>query len=580
MLKTLIIYGNCQAEAISTIFRKDPVTEESFRVLYLRSFDHPSDGWDELRGEDVANCAVLCEQHDPRPFPYRDLLPAGCHTVTFPAIDFTPLWPFSCPNPYNVPEPPVFPFGRFPYGDRIIIESIDKKMPPKEILSYYLSGWVRYGMDLDRLLQVESARLTARDSHCDVKMSDFVLENFRQERLFWSNNHPTSALLRELIHRLLAIAEPLEPLLDELDLDATISYRLSPEGPLGAVSIPVHPKIAAHFGLEWYDAGERHQSFGGLTYSGAEYFDTMIREAISFRAMGKRRKVISQAAQPRAKTLIVSGDVQAEALAGLLRGVPRVAERFEIVYANHAVQQTNPNEKLADCAVLCEQQSSDSLTASTRLPQDCLRVTFPRLELNLLWPFNCVNLYNEPEPPEFRFGRFPYGDSFVLNCVDRDVPPDDIMRHCLSAEWNQSWPDLDQLQQREGERLLALDAENTVKIGSYILNHFRTERLFWSVNNPTNKLFADLLFQVLHACFGSMIERSTADLGGIAAREIFGTLNVPIHRKVAKHFGLTWCDPRERYNYFDRAHLSYNQYFEKLIETSYSFKRLRAQTAG
>lgn len=578
--KTLIVYGNCQADAISSIFGEDPVTAECFRVLYLRSFDHPSDGWDELRSEDVANCAVLCEQHDDsRPFPYRDLLPVACHTIKFPAIDCTLLWPFSCDNPYNEPEPPVFPFGRFPYGDRIIIDGIEKGKPPAEILNYYRTGWERFGMNLDRLLEIESARLAARDARCDVKIGDFVLENFRRERLFWSNNHPTSVLLRELVHRLIAAGLPREPLFAELDLDATITYRFPPEGPLGVASIPVHPKIVEHFRLAWYDAGARHQSFGGVTFSEPEYFEAMIRESIAFREAKKSRKAPSRAAQPREKTLIVSGDVQAEALAGLLRGIPRVAARFEIVYAGSADKAALSSKGLAACAVLYEQQGSAGPAVAAKLPQDCLHVTFPALQLDLLWPFNCVNPYNDPEP-EFRFGRFPYGDSFVLNCVDRDVPPHDIMRHCLSAEWNASWPDLDQLQQRESTRLLALDKANTVKVGSYVLNHFRTERLFWSVNNPTNRLLEELLFGVLHACFGSMILRSSADLGGIAAREIFGTLGVPIHRTVAKHFGLTWYDPRERYNYFDSAQLSYDQYFEQLIETSYSRKRLRAQTAG
>jgi hypothetical protein len=283
MLKTLIVYGNCQAEAVATILRKDPVTEECFRVLYLRSFDHPSDGWDELRSEDVLDCAILCEQHDPRPFPYRHLLPPGCLTVKFPAIDFNPLWPLSCPNPYNQYDPPIFPYGRFPYGDRAVIECIDKGMPPEETLDYYLTGWERYGVDLDRLLQIETARLVARDTHCDVKMSDFVLGRFREERLFWTPDHPTGALLRALTHRLLDACVPREPSLEALDLDATISYRFAPEGPLGVVSVPVHPKIAEHFDLKWYDPGERHRAFGGATYSRTEYFDAMIRHSLDMK---------------------------------------------------------------------------------------------------------------------------------------------------------------------------------------------------------------------------------------------------------------------------------------------------------
>lgn len=279
MLKSLIVYGNCQAEAVASILRTDPATAERFRVVYLRSFDHPSDGRDELRAEDAGDCAVLWEQHDPIAFPYRDGLPADCTTVRFPAIDFNLLWPFNCPNPYDDPEPPIFPFGRFPYGDRIIIDAIDKAMPPEEIVPYYLSGWSRYGMDLDRLFQIESARLVARDTHCDIKMSDFILGRFRRERLFWTPNHPTSALLRELIHRLLDVSAPREPLLETLDLDATIAWRFIPEGPLGVVSVPVHPKVAAHFGLDWYDAGKRHQGFGGVAYSSAEYFEAMVQRA-------------------------------------------------------------------------------------------------------------------------------------------------------------------------------------------------------------------------------------------------------------------------------------------------------------
>jgi hypothetical protein len=281
MLKTLIVYGNCQAEAVATILRTDPVTKDCFHVLYLRSFDHPSDGQDDLRPAEVGDCVLLWEQHDPQPFPYRELLPASCLNVRFPAIDFNLLWPFNCPNPYDEPEPPIFPFGRFPYGDRIIIDAIDRQMPPEEIISYHLSGWARYGMDLDRLFQIESARLVARDTHCDVKMSDFVLERFRKERLFWTSNHPTKALLRELIHRLRALSIAHEPLLDALDLDVTIGWFMHPEAPLGIVSVPVHPNIAEHFGLEWYDADKRHQGFGGASYASIEYFEAMVRHSIA-----------------------------------------------------------------------------------------------------------------------------------------------------------------------------------------------------------------------------------------------------------------------------------------------------------
>lgn len=281
MSKTVIVYGNCQAEAVAAILRADPAAESRLRILYLRSFDHPSEGYGELRSEDVADCAVLLEQHDPRPFPNRDLLPLHCATAKFPAIDVNLLWPFFCVNPHDETDPALFPFGRFPYGDRIIVDCVDKQMLPEEILDYYLTAWERYGVDLDRLLQLESARLLARDANCDVKMGDYVLQRFAGERLFWTPNHPTSTLLRELIHRLLHACAKAEPALKGFDVDATVAYRFSPEGPLGALSVPVHPAIAGHFRSCWYDADARYQWFGGAAYSYTEYFEEMIRHSIA-----------------------------------------------------------------------------------------------------------------------------------------------------------------------------------------------------------------------------------------------------------------------------------------------------------
>jgi len=191
-------------------------------------------------------------------------------------------------NPYDHPEPPEHPFGRFPYGDRIIIDAIDKGLGVEEILEYYFTRWNEFGVDLTRFYSLETARILARDKRCDVKMADYVTSSWREQRLFWTSNHPTCELLRELIHRLLAVVGDAEPL-GELDLDATISYRFAPEGPLGVISVPIHPAIVKHFGLEWYAPDEIHQSFGGVRYSDAEYFESLVRHSIAVKEAAAAR---------------------------------------------------------------------------------------------------------------------------------------------------------------------------------------------------------------------------------------------------------------------------------------------------
>ncbi len=284
-LKTLIVYGDCQAEATARVLEKDPVVSKRARVIYSRSYEHPVEQRQDVDPADVSRCAILCEQHDPAGFRQRDQLPAGCHIVKFPALDCNLLWPFSCPNPYNEPEPPVFPFGRFPYGDRVIVEALDKGLPAEEILDYYLHHYQEYKIDLDHLLRLETARIRNREATCHVKMADGILERFTTERLFWAINHPTNALLEELIEQLLYYCGPADPQLVDADAGATLSAYFGPQGPLGAASIPIHPEVAKHFGLGWYDPDQLFRTWDGTMYSYQQYFAAMIDRAVAFRAM-------------------------------------------------------------------------------------------------------------------------------------------------------------------------------------------------------------------------------------------------------------------------------------------------------
>lgn len=278
----LIVYGNCQAEAMTSTLALDPLVSSLYGVTYYRSFEHPVDPH-QFTYDRGQKCNLLWEQHDPKRFPQSDVLAPSCLVVRFPSVDLNLLWPFNCVNPYNAPEPPLFPFGRYPYGDRVIINAINRGMTEDEILDYYLTGWDEYKIDLDRLLQLETARIQTREAHCDVRISDFVLEKFRVRRLFWTVNHPTSEMLAELMDRLLRASDLAQPALQDADVARTLASYFGTSGPLGVVSVPVHPKIAEHFGLQWYDPDERYRSWDGSACSYIEYFRGMIRHA--FRIM-------------------------------------------------------------------------------------------------------------------------------------------------------------------------------------------------------------------------------------------------------------------------------------------------------
>lgn len=279
--RTLIVYGNCQAEAIGHILTKLPRLTERFEVAYLRSFHDHSGKWQELDESTVAGCSLLLHQRGPRAFPYRAHLPEGSRVITFPSLDCMFLWPFHCENPYNRPEPPEYPFGRLAYGDRVILDCLEKGMPPDDVIAFYLNSWDEYAPELDRFFELESARLDARDRYCEVKIGNFVLNEFRNRQLFWTVNHPRKALIYELVARLLQAGLPDAEGMAAEQVSALADIHFGTD-PLGELHIPVHPSVAQHFRLRWYSADERY-GFSNNRVAYTEYFRSMIEVTLERR---------------------------------------------------------------------------------------------------------------------------------------------------------------------------------------------------------------------------------------------------------------------------------------------------------
>jgi polysaccharide biosynthesis acetyltransferase WcbI-like protein len=278
--KTIIVYGNCQAGIFAGLLDSELATRDGHRVIYRRNFDHPFEEGPELSRKDVSSCSLLFEQHDHDRFPEHNLLPTNCPMITFPSLDSVLFWPFQSMNPYDKLDPPLFPWGHFPYGDRVIVGCIEKGMAPDEILQYYLNEWAAYMPDLNRLFEVEAARLAARDVACQVKIADYFLRHFRQRRLFWTINHPSKEMSAELTRRLLNAGSRFLTALGDIDEEAV--QRFGAKHPLDDLAVPIHPRLAEHFKLEWYDAErELHRFWAAPSVSYVEYFRELIRRSLA-----------------------------------------------------------------------------------------------------------------------------------------------------------------------------------------------------------------------------------------------------------------------------------------------------------
>jgi hypothetical protein len=277
-MRTILFYGNCQARALHDIFANDPVASGLFGFRFLRSHDAIDRPYVPLTDADYASCAILCEQVDWNDFSERDRLPSDCVTVRFPSLDLSVLWPFYAYNPYNERRG-----ERFTFNDRIVVRLLERGMGAQEALAYYLNEWDQYKVDMNRLMEIERVRWEKRDARCDIKMGEVILARFRNERLFWSVNHPTRPFLYMLVQRIVDALSVIEPALSGIRMvDSPMAVGM--EG--GAM--PIHPEIAKALGLTWYDPDERYWQSAEVAYTFEEYYAELIRYGVAKREERQR----------------------------------------------------------------------------------------------------------------------------------------------------------------------------------------------------------------------------------------------------------------------------------------------------
>lgn len=272
MKPSLVVYGNCQAEWVALGLQTIPTVADRFDIHYVYSFDHPVSGLANPDLSLLGRCAVLLEQRGAWDrFRWRTAVPASAQVVTFPALTMDALWPLTTfSDPRNVPVLPDYPFGLFPYGDRLISDWVMNGVSRDETLRRYLAWSLAESEDLARVMEMGQVRLEMADEQCDVKMADAVLDRLAHEPLFFTCNHPRPALLAMLAGRVLdhsgltsgsvtAAAQSIRALFEDRQPNANIQ-------------VPIHPDVAGAFGLAWYRTDLRYCCYTLVNASYEDYW--------------------------------------------------------------------------------------------------------------------------------------------------------------------------------------------------------------------------------------------------------------------------------------------------------------------
>jgi len=260
----VVLYGNCQTVYMALLLAE---ADSRYQYVCLLNYTAPGQPLRLPEPESLQRCALYLEQFDfrddgrlPVRMALRAILPPSCPRVAFPSFIFRSLWPFEALEERNAAEE-RYPWGRYPYGDRIVQEMAQEAAGGSTSFADYMRRSTASMPDLAQLLANEENRLLVRDQSCDVQIGDYVLDRFRRQHLFWTNAHVTADGLDVLGTRLYgAVQSHLGG--DRLGGENRIHAFTATLAPMGTNQVPIHPLVAEAAGLafwrsdllyRWYD---------------------------------------------------------------------------------------------------------------------------------------------------------------------------------------------------------------------------------------------------------------------------------------------------------------------------------------
>ena len=252
--RTVIVYGNCQAPFLcEQLSRLDDLNADYRFVAALNhGFPDPEvpPPVPDIHFRDVA---LYLSQHEDQPgrpsrLALESRLPHGCPVIRFPSFVMNSLWPFECPEP-RLQSVPEYPIGRFPAGDMIGLEIGRAGLTGPISVAAYMDLSLRKMPDMAVRLERDIKRMRHYDAHCDIALTDWVLDHVRSHHLFWTAGHVSALGVAELTRRVASVARPiLGGSAERADacLAASMDY-----GGMGGLQLPIHPAVSDALGLSY-----------------------------------------------------------------------------------------------------------------------------------------------------------------------------------------------------------------------------------------------------------------------------------------------------------------------------------------
>lgn len=129
--------------------------------------------------------------------------------------------------------------GMFPHSDKIIENALESMDNFDKIYAYCIDELAIDEKDIKDSFNKWVEKIRERENRWDIKILDYILENYKDVQLFYDANHPTERLMDEIIDRLLK----------RLDINEYVKNKQ--DSYLGVHEIPVFPCVKKALGIKW-----------------------------------------------------------------------------------------------------------------------------------------------------------------------------------------------------------------------------------------------------------------------------------------------------------------------------------------
>ena len=273
----ILLYGNCQAEALQHFAHFIPVLRDWVTVKVIALHVVHEHEWAGRFGDAFfSDVAVLWNQVEGgEPTFHRQKLESRIRddwaVVKFPPFSAMCPWPFMGHDPRQAGATDY----TYPWSDSVAASLDAADLSDDALFDTYMRISAERMPDLERRLRLDVTRWRASDALADIAVADWVAARFRTTRLFYTAGHltalPLGHMLKELLRR-----TPILPEAVVAQACAEVDLILVHHRGQDLEVAPVHPMVAERLGLTWHDPAALGR-WRGHAWSFREYILNYIR---------------------------------------------------------------------------------------------------------------------------------------------------------------------------------------------------------------------------------------------------------------------------------------------------------------